>query len=230
MADIADDGRYATGMPIRARRNFLLDLDGTLVDPAAGIIGSCRHALSALGVPTPEEQDLKWIIGPPLRQTFSRLLGEVADSENAVTLYREHYAEWGIYQAHVYAGVREALLDHRIRGTRLFLCTAKPQVFARRVVEHFELAPLLYGIYGPELDGRFDDKGDLIEHLMVAEGLDPADVCMVGDRKHDVIAASRNAIPTIGVQWGYAEPGELEAAGAALLIEVPADLLPFGDV
>lgn len=49
---------------------------------------------------------------------------------------------------------------------------------------------------------------------------------MVGDRKHDVIAAAKNGIPTIGVLWGYGGREELEAAGAAMLIARPHQLLP----
>ena len=39
---------------------------------------------------------------------------------------------------------------------------------------------------------------------------------MVGDRSHDVDGAAANGVPTIGVGWGYAEPGEL--AGARLVV------------
>ena len=213
-------------MPIRARKTLLLDLDGTLVDPAAGIIGCYRHALSELGVAIPEDQDLGWVIGPPMRQTFAGLLSGRADPEIAVQLYRQRYAEWGLYQAEVYQGVEWALDEHERRGTRLILCTAKPRVFALRVVEYFGLSSHLAAVYGPELDGRFDDKGDLIEHLLKIERLDPADACMVGDRKHDVVAAARHAIPTIGVLWGYGGREELTDAGAALIIESPDELLP----
>ncbi len=92
-------------------------------------------------------------------------------------------------------------------------------------MEHFGLAPWLSGVYGAELDGRFEDKGDLIGHILEVEGLDPADVCMVGDREHDVRAASRHGIPTVGVLWGYGGRAELEAAGAALIVASPAELL-----
>ena len=70
------------------------------------------------------------------------------------------------------------------------------------------------------------DKGDLIDHLLREERLDPSEVCMVGDRKHDVLAAARHGIPTVGVLWGYGSREELETAGAALLVETPAGLLP----
>ena len=37
-------------------------------------------------------------------------------------------------------------------------------------------------------------------------------VVMVGDRHHDVDGAAEYGVPTIGVAWGYAEPGELVGA------------------
>lgn len=144
---------------------------------------------------------------------------------SAVALYRQRYASQGLFEAAPYPGIGEVLDRLVSRGARLVLCTAKPAVFARRVVEHFGLAGSLSALYGPDLDGRFDNKGDLIEHLLKVEGLDPAAVCMVGDREHDVRAASRHGIPTVGVLWGYGSRLELETAGAALIIDTPADLL-----
>lgn len=93
-------------------------------------------------------------------------------------------------------------------------------------MEHFGLSPLLSGLYGSELDGRFEDKGELIAHLLAVEGLQPGEVSMVGDRKHDVIAAARHGIPTIGVLWGFGGREELTNAGAALLIDRPDELAP----
>lgn len=212
-------------MPIRKRPTLLLDLDGTLVDPAPGIIGSCRYALETLGAPLQDDTDLRWIIGPPLRASFAKLLGEGGDPDAALQLYRERYAAGGLYDAAPYPMMRE-VLDLKVRaGARLILCTAKPRTFAEQVVAHFGFAPLLSAVYGPDLNGRFDDKGDLIAHLLAREALDPDQVCMVGDREHDVRAAARNGIPTIGVLWGYGSEAELVDAGAALTIRDPQDLL-----
>lgn len=212
-------------MPARRRKTLLLDLDGTLVDPAPGIIGSCRFAMGSMGHPVPESEDLRWIIGPSLRGTFARLLGGRGDAEDALRHYRDRYSEWGITQAEPYPGVLDVLASRRRLGTRFFLCTAKPAVFARRVVEHFGFAALLDGIYGPDLDGRFDDKGDLIAHILETERLEADQVCMVGDREQDVRAGGRHGIPTVGVLWGYGSREELSAAGAEVVISTPAELL-----
>jgi phosphoglycolate phosphatase len=217
-------------MPIRVRSTLLLDLDGTLVDPAPGILGCYRHTLASFGVFPPEADDLRWVIGPPIREGFSHLLDGRGDTEEAVRRYRERYSEWGLYQAAVYPGIRQALAGHRARGTRLVLCTSKSRGFARRVVNHFGLTPLLSGLYGSELDGLFEDKAELIAHLLETEGLQPDCVCIVGDRRHDVIAAAAHGIPTIGVLWGFGGRAELESAGAAMLIQHADELLPVGMV
>jgi phosphoglycolate phosphatase len=205
-------------------RALLLDLDGALVDPAPGIIGSFRHALAKLGVAPPPAEELGWIIGPPLRRSFARLLGEHGPVEDAVRLYRERYADWGVFQARIYAGVVGCLSRLRAAPFNLFLCTSKPAVFARRVVDHFGLAEHLSAVYGPDLDGRFDDKGDLIAHLLASEGLAPAEACMIGDREHDVMGAARNGVRAIGVLWGYGSEAELRASGAWTLARQPSEL------
>ena len=212
-------------MPVRRRPILLLDLDGTLVDPAEGIIGSCRYALERMGVPVAEDEDLRWIIGPPIRRSFATLLAGRGDPEDAVRHYRDRYSQWGLPAAKPYDGMARVMRARRDRGDRLFLCTAKAAVFADRVVRHFGFRPLLEGVYGPDLDGRLEDKADLIAHLMDREGLNPEEVCMVGDREHDVLAALRNGLPAVGVLWGYGGRDELIAAGASVIIERPDELL-----
>jgi phosphoglycolate phosphatase len=207
------------------RRSVLLvDLDGTLTDPAEGIIGCFRLALQALGRSPPPAAELTWIIGPPLRRSFARMLGGMGDPEEALEIYRRRYSTEGLFEAVVYNGVNEALVDLRAAGTRLFLCTAKPAVFAKRILSHFDLGWHFDGVYGDELDGHYEDKGDLIALILDSQGLDAADCCMWGDREHDVLAASRHGISTIGALWGYGGADELRAAGAAALCESPSQV------
>jgi phosphoglycolate phosphatase-like HAD superfamily hydrolase len=119
----------------------LLDLDGTLTDPASGILSAVRAALVELGRPPPEAAALRWVIGPPLRASFARLLGGTDQVETALALYRERYGAGGLFDAELYPGVRAALAAMAGRGWRLWLCTAKPAVYAERIVDHFGLAP-----------------------------------------------------------------------------------------
>jgi phosphoglycolate phosphatase len=219
----------AQGLALRRRRStqrkvLLVDLDGTLTDPAKGIVGCFRLALEALGRAPPPAAELTRIIGPPLRRSFAELLEGTADPEEALVIYRRYYSSGGLFDAVVYNGVRDALMDLNARGVRLFLCTAKPLVYAERILRHFGLDHYFAGVYGSELDGRLEDKEDLIGHILAERGLHPGECVMWGDRKHDVAAAKRRGIPTIGALWGYGGVQELSEAGAAALCATPADV------
>jgi phosphoglycolate phosphatase len=203
----------------------LVDLDGTVVDSRSGIISSYQFALQRLGVQVPNATDLEWVIGPPSRRSFPKLLGPGLDVEEAVRLYREHYADHGIFDAAVYNGIVEALVEIRSSlSGRIFLCTAKPLPYARRIIEHFRLGHLFDGLYGAEFGDRFDDKGYLIAHILEIEGLDPRRAVMIGDRDNDVRAARRHDIPSVGVLWGYGSADELSGAGATVLCHAPCEL------
>ncbi len=207
-------------------RAVLLDLDGTLTDPRAGIVRSIRHALDRLARPCPPDDALAARIGPPLRETFATLLAteDSALIEDAMRLYRERFAAVGLFENEVYEGVPAMLDGLRRDGGRLFVATAKPAVFAERIVRHFALDHHFAGVYGPDLDGRLDDKAELLAHLLATERLDPTRAIMVGDRAGDVAAARKNDLRSIGVLWGYGSRDELLRAGADALCASPTSL------
>jgi phosphoglycolate phosphatase len=163
---------------------------------------------------------------PPLRGTFGALLATADPTliERAMALYRERFAETGLYENEVYAGIPAMLEALAGAGRRLFVATSKPAVFAERIVRHFALHHHLAGVYGPELDGRLDDKGQLLAHVLAIEGLAAAAVVMIGDRAVDIAAAHANGVRSIGVLWGYGSRDELRDAGAHALCATPRDL------
>ena len=106
----------------------------------------------------------------------------------------------------------------------MLLATAKPTVYAARIVEHFGISQWLRHSYGSELDGSNIDKVDLLQHIINEEQLDPANCVMVGDRKHDMYAARYHGMRAIGVLWGYGSETELLDAGAEHLAESPHEI------
>jgi phosphoglycolate phosphatase len=206
-------------------RVVLFDLDGTLTDPRAGIVRTLRHALERLARPCPPDDVLTACIGPPLRSTFATLLA-ASDRlliERAMELYRERYATVGLYENEVYEDV-PAMLEVTASGGPLFVATSKPAVFAERILRHFALDHYFQGVYGPELDGRLDDKTELLAHLLATERVAGLDTIMVGDRHADVAAAHANGARAIGALWGYGSRDELLGAGADALCAKPGEL------
>src|SRR3954462_3578388 len=175
------------------------DLDGTLTDPKPGITRSIQYALQRLDYPTiPTEDELTWCIGPPLRTSFVRLLGDHA-ADRAVALYRERFSDIGLYENRVYDGIGDVLTTLRASGHRLFVATSKAHVFADRIIDHFGLRPHFDRVFGAELDGTRSDKSHLLAYALKETATDPSKSRMIGDRSHDIVGAGNNGIKGIGV-------------------------------
>lgn len=205
--------------------NVLLDLDGTLTDPALGITNCIAYALSRLHIVAPPAHDLHFAIGPPLRATFATLLksDDAVFVEQAMAFYRERFADVGLFENVVYDGVPEMLATLKARNYRLLLATAKPHIYAQRILAHFGILAPFDGVYGSELDGTRQHKGELIAYLLVRERIASGCAVMVGDRRHDIEAAHANGCRAIGVTYGYGSAEELTHADR--LCNSPTDLL-----
>ena len=194
--------------------NVLLDLDGTLTDPALGITNCIAYALTRLDAAVPPMRALRFTIGSPLRGSFATLLAtdDAQLVERAIVLYRERFADTGFFENTLYDGVPEMLAALKAQNHRLILATAKPHVYARRILDHFGILAPFDAIYGSELDGTRQHKADLLAYLIAHENIDPQTAVMVGDRHHDIDAARVNGCLAIGVTYGYGSAEELAQA------------------
>ncbi|MBR6872681.1 MAG: HAD hydrolase-like protein [Ruminococcus sp.] len=194
---------------------LLFDLDGTLTDSQEGIINCIYHALNGLGIEVPEMSVLKRFLGPPLSVSFRETIGlddETADK--AVKLYRERYSTVGLFENRPFEGIEELLCRLQKAGFTLAVATSKPEPFSVRILERFGLSKYFGVVTGSGLDGSLDTKAEVIEETLRRLGCtDKSRAVMVGDRKNDILGAHAAGLPCIGVGWGYAEEGELEAAG-----------------
>lgn len=206
--------------------NLLLDLDGTLTDPHLGITRCIQFALTRMERPVPPPEELLWCIGPPLRHSFSALLDSDDPSLLDIALhhYRQRFATVGLFENEVYPDIPEALAAIRTSGKRLFLATSKPGVFARQILDHFDLSRFFDGVYGSELDGGRVDKTELINHIMHNERLSQQTTLMVGDRKYDIIGGRNNGIATAAVTYGYGNGDELAAVQPDHVFHSPAQM------
>lgn len=210
------------------RYNVLLwDLDGTLTDPKVGITLSVQYALSRLDYPLPKADDLDWIIGPPLRESFRTLLRTTDEAllDRAIMLYRERYKVIGLYENVVYPGIPELLSQLKDKGCMHLLATSKPGVFAEKILQHFLIDSYFSVIMGSELNGQFVEKEVLIREVLKNV---PSDLrqktAMIGDRRFDVHGARANHIDVISVGYGYGTVEELQNAKPDFIVQSVRDL------
>ena len=207
-------------------RNVLFDLDGTLTDPAEGIVRCIQHSLNTLEIPCPAPDELTRYIGPPLREVFVTICNSKDKLliERAISVFRERFSTVGLFENTPYDQVSE-MLTSLGENYKLFVATSKPQLYAEKILHHFSLKQHFIEIHGNDLAGRLDDKAELLTELIERRELDPEQSVMVGDRMHDVIAAKKNGVTSIAVTYGYGSESELIEAGADYFCSSPADVV-----
>ena len=207
--------------------NLFFDLDGTLTHSHDGIIRCINHALMDAGLPSRSDAELRPFLGPPLRESFATLL-ETSDPvqvERAMSAYRARFEAVGMFENTVCPGILDALDALASAGLHLHVVTAKPAIYARRILEHFTLAGFFEGVFGPELASRGYTKTSLIKDALKATGVAAPSTAMIGDRGEDVIGARTNGVYSVAVSWGYGDPDELEAAAPDCVVHSPAELV-----
>ena len=172
--------------------HLLFDLDGTLTDPMEGITRSVQYSLRHFGIEVTDLRSLTPFIGPPLAESFREFYGfDDGRIPEAIRLMREYFSERGWRENRLYDGMPQLLERLCASGLTLAVATSKPVVFARRILDHFDLARYFAFVGGAELDGSRQAKADVIAHVLQGlGGVDPATCLMIGDRRHDVAGAA----------------------------------------
>ena len=198
---------------------LFFDLDGTLTNPARGIVNAVTHALTKRGIVVEDRDSLCRFIGPPLVDSFERFYGfSHAESLRAVADYREYFSETGLYENEVLPGAVELLSALEAKGRKLVIASSKPEPFVHRILDCFDLAAFFTAIHGATMDETRNQKDQVIAWALTHSGEIGAAV-MVGDRCHDIIGARANGLDSIGVLCGFGSEAELRDAGATYVVK-----------
>jgi len=201
--------------------HILFDLDGTLTDPAEGITNSILYALKKFDIADVDRSSLLCCIGPPLLYSFRTMWDmSEADARRAVKYYREYFTDKGIYENAIYPGIPELLQSLADNGNKLYLATSKPEEYAAKILEHFDIDAHFTCVAGNTLSESRPEKIDVLNYLLERfSQLRRDNTLMVGDRCYDVQGAKACGLRCVGVLYGYGSREELVSAGADYLAE-----------
>jgi len=205
---------------------LFFDLDGTLTDSAEGILNSIEYALGKFGVEVTDKRELNRFLGPPLVEAFMEFYGFSEEkAKQTVVYYRERFREIGIFENRVYDGIPQLLEELKRKGYILVMATSKPEEYAKRIADHFDLTHYFTYIAGATFDGKIGTKQEVIEYAINKLNIEnKRDILMIGDRHHDAKGAAAVGIDCLGVLYGYGDRAELEEAGATYIVESVIDI------
>lgn len=202
---------------------IVFDMDGTLVDSQAGIVAAMQRTFAELGLPEPDADRVRRVVGLSLDEAIGRLLPASADEgllQRAVATYKHAFAEERQrpgYDEPLYAGVAETLAELDHPQVCLGVATGK----SRRGLDA--------SLARHGLDGRFvtlqtADHGAgkpdprMLNDAMAEVGAEPDETILIGDTVFDMEMARNAGTAALGVAWGYHDPADLSAAGARRIL------------
>ena len=208
---------------------LLFDLDGTLTDPALGITNSVIYALHKFDIEVSDRSALYKFIGPPLKESFKIYYGfSDGQSDLAVQYYREYFKKYGMFENKVYDGIQDLLLQLKSKGKSLIVATSKPEAFANKILQHFNLYDYFDFVAGATMNNSRNKKADIIQYALENCNIsEKSSAVMIGDREHDIIGAKENGLDSIGVLFGYGTYDELKEAGATFIADSPMEILNY---
>lgn len=216
-----------TGQRTRPRA-VVFDLDGTLLDTLADIASALNTVLAERGWPTHDDAAVATFVGDGLPMLMRRALPVDrvdAELDGCVVRLREVYGRgWG-ERTRPFPGV-PALLDALTeRALPRAILSNKPHEHTVPIVEALLADWRFDPLWGAR--PRYPHKPDPASALALAEALGraPRECVFVGDTAVDMHTARAAGMTAVGVRWGLRSTDELRAAGAAVILESPLDLL-----
>ena len=199
-------------------KTILFDVDGTLCDPGKSMIECARYALSKFDIHETDDGNLRRLIGPPLEHAFRDYYGfDEAQSEQAVTHFRDMMQREGVQLYEAYPGISELLNELKQSGRQLAVVTSKIDHIAKETLAKTGLIDYFEFISAQQPNVVVDKEEILAKALSELHVTDNSSVVMIGDRRHDVEAAKTHSIDSIGVLWGYGDQKELKNEGATYI-------------
>ena len=202
------------------KKYILFDLDGTIIDSKEGITKGIQFSLEAFGIHIEDRDELAQFIGPALRDTYKEFYGfNDQEAELALEKYREYFAPIGVYENVLYDGIVDLFEELKEAGKVLIIATAKPIVYAEKILKYHNIRDYFSFVAGCELDGRRSTKKEVIQYIFESMKItDPQSAIMIGDRDYDVIGAKETGLDSIGVCYGFGSLEELKDAGATYIV------------
>ena len=204
------------------RPALLFDLDGTLVDTIALLLGSMRHAFDSLGIPRPTDAAWTAGIGTPLRTQFRDFVSDEAIIPRLVTAYRAYQHEHHDQLTTAYEGIPALVARLEERGHPIGIVTSKADYLAERALTWVGLIGHVDVVVGADSVARHKPHPEPVHVALTKLGAPHETAIFVGDSPHDVASGNAAGVRTVGVAWGAFDRAAL--AEAAFVVDSVAEL------
>ena len=193
------------------KKLLIFDLDGTLIDTLDDLKNSVNYALSLRNFPLKSREDIRKAIGNGVANLVARSIPDKEQNpEYLDTLkdFRMHYSKNSCVFTKPYDGVKEVLINLKLKGFILAVATNKLTDIARPMIEGFY--PKLFDfIQGDEPGMDRKPAPMMVESLCQKLNVNKKDAFYIGDTNVDMQTAVNSSVDYVLVTYGYRTKDEL---------------------
>jgi len=200
----------------------VLDLDGTLVDSEALLVGLVNTVLTQGGFPSAAPQTVATAIGLPLEEVFRRAAPclEAETLQLLCTRYRTHAdSDAFVRQFRLYPDVTETLVALRDAGLRLVVGTSKGRATTLDIVRHCAIDGTIDDVIGGDCVARGKPHPEMVQQALRTFATDASRALMVGDTAFDIEMGQAAGVATCAVTYGMHPRAALQALQPDFMID-----------
>lgn len=188
--------------------NYILDLDGTIVNTIEDLGNAINHAFSKLGFPSYDEETVKTFVGNGSMNFVIQSLGERGQEkfQEVYDLFTEHYVEHCTDSAKLYPGVAEFLEKN---SGKCAVLTNKPIEQTLKILGKFNLEKHFTCILGGDTAPERKPSPSGILKIVEDSKWNLNETIMVGDDVPDIGAAKAAGIKVAIMLSGFGRADEL---------------------
>ena len=207
----------------------IFDLDGTLVNTIIDLGRACDYLLAKNGIkPEWSEEDYKGFVGNGAKLLVDRAFGGKLSSQQLEEQYSDFkikYNEIKMDNAYIYDGMPEVVQMLKNNGIKISVCTNKPDVAAKGMVEHLFGKDVFDIIVGATDDLPKKPNVDMPKVILNKLELTADDCIWIGDSSVDIETAKNLGCESIAVTWGFRSAESLLKCSPDYVVDTPKEIL-----
>jgi phosphoglycolate phosphatase len=211
-------------VPLRYRA-VLFDLDGTLVDSYSALAEAVNHARRTHGLLELSAARIRDLVGDGVERLLQRAFERAEVPRSVVTAFESRYDEICCPESKILADVDVTLDELSSLGIEMAVCTNKPTVFSKKILDFLGLSRYFRAIVGPDLAGARKPEAAHLLFTLDSVRCAAADALFVGDMPIDVHAARNAGLDVAVIPTGSSSREQLTASDPDHLMERFSDLL-----
>lgn len=210
---------------------IIFDLDGTLIDSEAIILGAQYEAFRRCGLVHPGREAGLGVIGLTLDIALMQVAGLDAPDDTLTQTYKDVFAGMRQQAATdpaldepLFPGVAAMLATLARRpGLKLGIATGKSRRGADYLIERHDWAGMFATVQTAD-DAPSKPHPGMILRALAETGARPEHAAMVGDSSFDIEMAVAAGVLPVAVSWGFQPVANLVALGARHVLDSASEL------